>query len=101
MATGVFTTRSPERSPDRSSTAAMPGNMPAFGAASVVVNPAPRQLSMRGSLGFTSSAALRQGVVAGRSSGPRESGGRALGSLPEGAAGAITPTSENASNNPG
>src|ERR1700682_3605994 len=71
IATGDVTTRSPGRSPARSSTAACPGKILPFGAETTVVNPALRQVSMRLSLRLTSSAALRHGVEAGRSSGPR------------------------------
>src|SRR6267154_1742164 len=71
IATGDFTTRSPARSPARSSTAAWPGKKPALGHETTVVNPALRQVSMRLSERLTSSAALRHGVVLGRSSGPR------------------------------
>src|SRR5260370_5334617 len=104
IATGDFTTKSPARSPPKSSTAAWPGNIPALGAAITVANPADRQVSTRGSLGFTSSAAFRHGRAAGRSSGPREHtySGRAPPS-PAGAGGveAATPTSGNPSIRPG
>src|SRR5207245_3689 len=56
IATGDFTTRSPARSPARSSTAAWPGKIPPFGAETTVVTPPLRQVSMRLSLGMTSSA---------------------------------------------
>src|SRR5258707_11488062 len=93
IATGDFTTRSPARSPARSSTAACPGNIPPFGAETTVVNPALRQVSMRLSLRLTSSAALRQGVEPGRSSGPRALSCERRGppSPPAGGAGGVTP----------
>src|SRR6266478_6736966 len=102
IATGDFTTRSPARSPARSSTAASPGKIPPGGAEMTVVNPALRQVSMRLSLRLTSSAALRHGVEAGRSSGPRapSCGRRGPPSPLAGGAGGI-PTSVNESIRPG
>src|SRR4029077_4651388 len=98
--TGDLTTISPLRSPARSSSAAWPGKKPPLGAETTVVNPAERQVSTRLSLRLASSAALRQGVEPGRSSGPREvGGGWRLASLPEGA-GAM-PTSVKESMKPG
>src|SRR5882762_9637950 len=102
IATGDFTTRSPARSPARSSTAACPGKIPPFGAETTVVNPALRQVSMRLSLRLTSSAALRHGVEAGRSSGPRALSCEPRGPLSLLAGGAAgIPTSVNESNKPG
>src|SRR2546427_12756264 len=91
IATGDFTTRSPARSPARSSTAACPGKIPPFGEETTVVNPPLRQVSMRLSLRLTSSAALRPGEEKGRSSGPRAPSDERRGppSPPAGAAAAI------------
>src|SRR5258708_32133528 len=102
IATGDFTTRSPARSPAKSSTAAWPGKNPPLGAETTVVNPALRQVSMRLSLRLTSSAALRQGVEPGRSSGPPAAscGRRGAPSAPAGGAAGI-PTSVKESNKPG
>src|SRR3989441_10649449 len=88
IATGDFTTKSPARSPARSSTAACPGKNPPLGAETTVVNPALRHVSMRLSLRLTSSAALRHGVEPGRSSGPRAAscGRRGAPSAPAGGA---------------
>src|ERR1700745_3567680 len=74
IATGDLTTRSPGRSPARSSTAACPGKKPPFGEETTVVNPAVRQVSIRLSLRFASLAAVRHGVEPGRSSGPFAAG---------------------------
>src|SRR5260221_8755388 len=71
IATGDFTTRSPARSPARSSTAACPGKIPPLGELTTGVNPPLRQVSMRLSLMLTSSAALRQCEEEVRSSEPR------------------------------
>src|ERR1700676_2758327 len=103
MATGALTTRSPLRSPSRSSTAAWPEKIPPFGAETTVVNPAARHVSTRLSPRLTSSAALRHGVVPGRSSGPRDVGGcgRALVSPPDGAGVGTMPTSVKESIRPG
>src|SRR5579864_1931558 len=103
IAVDGLTTRSPLRSPSRSRTAATPGNIPPFGEDTTVVNPAERQVSMRLSARLTSSAALRQGVVPGRASGPREVGGcgREPPSPPDGAGAGTMPTSVKASIKPG
>src|ERR1700686_2055954 len=103
MATLALNPRSPLPSPSRSKTAARPGKIPPFGAETAVVNPAERQVSMRLSARLTSSAALRHGVVPGRSSGPREVGccGREPPSPPDGAGAGTMPTSVKASIKPG
>src|SRR3989442_6035665 len=102
IATGDFTTKSPARSPARSSTAACPGKYPPLGAETTVVNPALRHVSMRLSLRLTSSAALRHGVEPGRSSGPRAAscGRRGAPSAPAGGA-ARMPTAVKESKGPG
>src|SRR6266446_9170807 len=102
-ATGVFTTMSPLRSPARSNREACPENIPPFGAEITVVNPAERQVSTRLSLKLASSAALRQGVDPGRSSGPRDAGGcgREPPSPAEGAGPGSMPTSVKESMKPG
>src|SRR5262252_10601156 len=71
IATAVLSTKSPGRSPSRSSTEACPGKNPVLGAETTVVKPALRQVSIRLSARLASSAALRHGVLFGRSSGPR------------------------------
>src|SRR2546427_10088055 len=83
------TTISPGRPPARSITADCPGKIPTRGDVTAVVKPALRQVSMRLSSALISSAALAHGVVAGRSSGPRERGvcARAPAGAPPGAAG--------------
>src|SRR5258708_23001361 len=93
IATGDFTTKSPARSPARSSTAACPGKNPPLGAETTVVNPALRHVSMRLSLRLTSSAALRHGVEPGRSSGPRAAscGRRGAPSAPARGAAGLSP----------
>ncbi len=102
IATGDFTTRSPARSPARSSTAAWPGKIPPLGELTTVVNPPLRQVSMRLSFRLTSSAALRHGVEKGRSSGPRAASceRRVPPSLPAGGA-TGSPTSVKESIRPG
>src|SRR2546427_13164818 len=69
---GAFATISAARSPARLIMTPWPGKMPPLGAESAVVKPVLRQDSRRLSSGLISSAALRQGVVPGRSCGPRE-----------------------------
>src|SRR6266478_1256477 len=103
MAMGVFIIMLLLRSPARSNREACPGNIPPFGAEITVVNPAERQVSTRLSLRVASSAALRQGVDPGRSSGPREVGGceRAPLSPPDGAGAEGMPTSVKESMKPG
>src|SRR2546426_5616294 len=78
------TTISPGRPPARSITADCPGKIPTRGDVTAVVKPALRQVSMRLSSALISSAALAHGVVAGRSSRPRERG--VCGRGPAGAA---------------
>src|SRR2546427_8877878 len=98
------TTISPGRPPARSITADCPGKIPTRGDVTAVVKPALRQVSMRLSSALISSAALAHGVVAGRSSGPRERGVCACapaGAPPGAAGGGVRPRSVNESNQPG
>src|SRR3989442_2852720 len=110
---GAFATISAARSPARLIMTPWPGKMPPLGAESAVVKPVLRQDSRRLSSGLISSAALRQGVVPGRSCGPREivwacgmlpgtAGGPPTAPGPPGAPGAaVRPRSVSASINPG
>src|SRR6267143_357688 len=110
---GAFATISAARSPARLIMTPWPGKMPPLGAESAVVKPVLRQDSRRLSSGLISSAALRQGVVPGRSCGPREivwacgmlpgtAGGPPTAPGPPGAPGAaVRPRSVRASINPG
>src|SRR3989442_130612 len=110
---GAFATISAARSPARLIMTPWPGKMPPLGAESAVAKPVLRQDSRRLSSGLISSAALRQGVVPGRSCGPREivwacgtplrtAGGLPAAPGPPGALGAaVRPRSVSASINPG
>ena len=75
-ATSGSSTRSRGSSPARFQKAARPPTIPSRGAVTAEVNPARRRAAMRSSAVFRSSAARRHEKVSGRSSGPREGGGR-------------------------
>src|ERR1700676_51374 len=75
--------------------------MPPLGAETTVVKPAPRHVSMRLSARVASPAASRQGVEPGRSSGPREIGGRGPPSPPAVGGAERRPMSVKESNKPG